>query len=67
MRRAFNSPITHIIETWPLAGTYHMRWGRDVEGQLWVSVENHKGECEAFLPYKDYLDMETPSPDVIDN
>ena len=67
MRRAFDSPITDTIETWPLAGTYQMKWGRDGGGQLWVSVENHRDECEAFLPYQDYLDMETPAPSAIDN
>ena len=57
MRRA-ESPIIETLDTWPLAGAYHMRWGRDGEGDLWVAVESADGRCEAILPYQTYLDME---------
>jgi hypothetical protein len=58
MRRMLASPITETLETWPLAGTYQMRWGRDDAGELWVAVVNRDGTCEAALPYRTYLDME---------
>ena len=58
MQRFSASPIQQTLETWPLAGTYQMRWGRDETGELWVAVENRDGECEAALPYQTYLNME---------
>jgi hypothetical protein len=57
MRRV-DSPITQTLQTWPLAGEYHMRWGRDEEGEMWVVVESPEGQCKAALPYQTYLDLE---------
>jgi hypothetical protein len=58
MFRTASSPIIETFETWPLAGAYRMRWGQDVNGDMWVTVENGSGECETVLPYQHYLDME---------
>ena len=55
MRHNMTSPIVETYETWPLENRYRMRWGRDGEGQLWVSVEDEKGRCEGYLLYREYL------------
>jgi hypothetical protein len=61
--RQARSPITQTLETWPLAGEYRMRWGRDPEGGMWVAVESADGKCEGVLPYQTYLDMERSRSD----
>jgi hypothetical protein len=62
LERFVDSPITTTYETWPLAGAYHLRWGRDGEGEMWVAVENENGACKAVLPYTTYLQMEAFRP-----
>lgn len=57
MQRRFVSPIRETLETWPLAGAYRMRWGADEAGEMWVTVENRDGDCEAVLPYRTYIEM----------
>ncbi len=64
MRHNMTSPIVEIIETWPLENEYHMRWGRDDVGQLWVAVENDKGVCEGYLLYREYLTGRRERPAV---
>lgn len=58
MLKSASSPIIETLDTWPLANAHKLRWGSDLDGQLWVAVENREGECESVLPYRDYLDME---------
>ena len=53
---ACTSPITTTLDRWPLTGVFSLTWGCDALGELWVAVENSKGECRAFLPYEDYLE-----------
>ena len=57
------NPIVETLEYWPLAGSFRMRWGQDASGEMWVAVENARGDCQFLLPYQDYLDMES-SPHV---
>ncbi len=57
MSALLDSPITLTLQTWPLAGRFHLAWGSDESGQLWVAVRNAEGECRGVLPYKDYLEQ----------
>ncbi len=53
---AIDSPIQETLDVWPLAGAYHLRWGTDTEGTMWVAVENEYDNCRFFQKYDEYLD-----------
>lgn len=56
MRRFCLSPIVVTFETWPLINEFKANWGRDENGELWVAVENRHGDCEGYVPYREYLE-----------
>ncbi len=53
---AIDSPIKETLDVWPLAGTYHLRWGTDDEGTMWVAVENEDDNCRFYQKYDEYLE-----------
>ena len=53
---AIESPISESLDVWPLAGQYHLRWGKDQDGVMWVAVENQDNDCRFYQKYDEYLD-----------